>query len=265
MHPTLYTTQHPYIYNVELNAKHAHIEQRLRASPHHSDFTDSPLESSSSGDIGSSRQHSRPSTSSGNALNSKMQQLMAPSRPHQAQQWPPMVIQLEEAPQEPPERTNYDTHHTRMDRIDTWRKLAGETIVSLSAFYPLLILSLSPASNSISSLTPSSQDHSQAQAKGVRAHTMDVSSFHSIPPPVAILISSSFFRRRLISNQLKDALNLRLYLPRSGVPPATLVMLLDRDSNATRKACGPVPLAGLLSHTSSNELFPSQRPSIPEH
>lgn len=151
MHPTLYTSE--YDYNDELNPKHAHIHHpRARASPQHSDFTDSPLESSSSGENDSfskSRQTSRPSTSSGGLLNSKMQQLMTPSRPPVVQPvWPPVVIQLEEAPQEAAPINNMDTHNTRMQRIDLWRKDAA-------------------------TISSPSQDHAQIQVKGVRERTLD--------------------------------------------------------------------------------------------
>jgi len=135
-----------------------HPRTRPRASPLHSEFTESPL-ASSSDDFESSKQQqaSRPSTSSG-ALNSRMKQLMAPPPPPALQpvQWPPMVIQLEEATQEPPPRTNADTHLTRLDRIHTWRRN--------SASFP---------------------DH--ALAKGVRPRTSEMSSHRSTKT-----VSSSF-------------------------------------------------------------------------
>jgi len=119
MHPTLYTPHN--VFNSELTTKKPLQPLTRRISPLHSEFTDSPLESSSSGEIDSfskSRETSRPSSSSDPILN-QMQRLMAP-----VQLWPPMVIQLEEAPEEAPQgsRTNFDTHGVRMNRIDSWRK-----------------------------------------------------------------------------------------------------------------------------------------------
>ena len=195
MHPTPYSSEFEYNNNDDLNPKHARLHHpRARPSPQHSDFSDSPLESSSSGEIDSfskSRQPSRPSTSSGGLLNTRMQHLMTPSPSHLPvvqPVWPPMVIQLEEAPQEPLPRSNMDTHSTRMDRINSWRKEAGE--IFLSFFCNPVHYSLSPTATTLS--TPS-QDHAQLQVKGVRARTSDVSLLHLEAVAILIINIFSFF------------------------------------------------------------------------
>jgi hypothetical protein len=136
------------------NADHSVLLRKHDPFRHHapthntppSVFTDSSSEDYSSFQTSSSsrpEQHSRPSTSSGAILNMGMKQLMSSSpspypHPHlhpffpsqyTQQQAPPpppswpVVIQLEEAPQDPYQlpRTDIDTFDVRMERIKSWR------------------------------------------------------------------------------------------------------------------------------------------------
>jgi hypothetical protein len=162
MHPTLFTPSHPYLGSNNTPLKH----QTPRLSPHHSEFTESPLGSSSSGENDSFSkprvQLSRPSTSSEGALNTRMQQLLTPAYPPVVQPiWPPMVIQLEEAPQVPQPRDNIDTHHSRMERIDVWRRDAGEHN-SPSSVPP--VLRCSPTLSAAVASRPY-QEHAQTQTQ----------------------------------------------------------------------------------------------------
>ncbi|KZT43223.1 hypothetical protein SISSUDRAFT_1116589 [Sistotremastrum suecicum HHB10207 ss-3] len=110
-------------------AKHA----SSRRQPTPLQWQEDPSSSSSSSRSPFEPYHSRTSSSSFNAP-PQSPKMVQPSPPqqylqqHPAQQnvWPPIVIQLEEAPQPVPEppRTNVDTYDTRMDRINTWRDAA---------------------------------------------------------------------------------------------------------------------------------------------